>query len=157
MFIESRRAADRNQQFQQRKTGAALIQKMTLQWWAREAIANCIRAVVGDRWAHQLAGILRAKGVARSQIESGFVDVLSYVPPIFVTSTVYGEFLGIAPAFGRKYGHLPAAFLIYPTSTINSESRCAGLFEIRQGSPEEISATFVGLPLQHGGGERPPH
>src|ERR1700719_1607313 len=50
------------------------------------------------------------------------VTVLCHNPPVFRTGFVFDEFLGIAPAFGERYGDVPAGFIIYPTWEIESRS-----------------------------------
>ena len=52
----------------------------------------------------------------------GPVAVLSHDPPVFKTGIAQDEFLGIARAFGERYGDVAAGFIIYPTWTIESTS-----------------------------------
>jgi uncharacterized protein (TIGR01627 family) len=60
---------------------------------------------------------------AESRRGHGPVAVLSRDPPVFKTGIAFDEYLGIAAAFGRRYGNIPAGFVIYPTWTIeNPES-----------------------------------
>ena len=59
----------------------------------------------------------------------GPVAVLSNDPPIFMTGIVFDEVLGIAPAFGRAFGSLSAAFLIYPCSSIEAPDASAKIIE----------------------------
>jgi uncharacterized protein (TIGR01627 family) len=55
----------------------------------------------------------------------GPAAILSHSPPVFMTGIAFGELLGIAPAFARRYGNIPAGFLIYPTWTIEDAHRIA--------------------------------
>jgi uncharacterized protein (TIGR01627 family) len=55
----------------------------------------------------------------------GPVAVLSHVPPVFKTGIAFDAFLGIASAFGARYGNRPAGFIIYPTWSIENPSRIA--------------------------------
>ena len=55
----------------------------------------------------------------------GPVAVLSHDPPVFKSGIAYDEFLGIAPAFGERYGDVAAGFIIYPTWSIESSERPA--------------------------------
>lgn len=55
----------------------------------------------------------------------GPAAILSRSPPVLMTGIAFDELLGIAPAFGRRYGNIPAGFLIYPTWTIENEQRIA--------------------------------
>jgi glycosyltransferase involved in cell wall biosynthesis len=50
------------------------------------------------------------------------VTVLCHNPPVLRCGFVYDEFLGIAPAFGERYGDVPAGFIIYPSWAIGSRS-----------------------------------
>ncbi len=57
--------------------------------------------------------------------EFGPVLIVSHEPPIFMTGIAFEENLGIAPTFARVYEDVPAAFIIYPTWTIESPRRSA--------------------------------
>ncbi len=57
----------------------------------------------------------------------GPVAVISDFPPILWTGIAYDEWLGIASAFGRKFGNSPAGFFIYPTWTIEDPLRIAAI------------------------------
>ena len=57
----------------------------------------------------------------------GPCSVLSVDPPIFFSGIAFREFVGIAGAFGRKYGNAPAAFILYPTWTIASPAKAASV------------------------------
>ena len=52
-------------------------------------------------------------------------SVISSEPPIIMTGMAFEYFLGLAPAFGKTYPSLPAAFLIYPCWTIEDPRRSA--------------------------------
>ena len=53
-------------------------------------------------------------------IKFGPVRILAAEPPLFLTGTAYDEYLGLAPAFGRRYGNTPAAFIIFPTWSVET-------------------------------------
>jgi uncharacterized protein (TIGR01627 family) len=53
-------------------------------------------------------------------IKFGPVRILAAEPPVFLTGTAYDEYLGLAPAFGRRYGNTPAAFIIFPTWSVET-------------------------------------
>ena len=55
----------------------------------------------------------------------GPVAFLSRDPPVFMTGIAYDGFLGIAPAFGDRYGDVDAGFMIYPTWSIENAGLCA--------------------------------
>jgi glycosyltransferase involved in cell wall biosynthesis len=57
----------------------------------------------------------------------GPVVVISIDPPIIKCGIAYEEWLAIAGAFGRRYGNMPAAFLIYPTWSIESPEKTAAI------------------------------
>ena len=73
-------------------------------------------------------------------VEFGPVAILSYDPPIFLTGIAFEEFTGIAPAFGRTYGSLPAAFLIYPCWTIENAPRSAEVIKAAKAHLQEHPA-----------------
>lgn len=56
-------------------------------------------------------------------IPFGPVRILSVDPPVFLTGTSYDEFLGVAPSFARRYGNVPAAFIVYPTWSIETAEK----------------------------------
>lgn len=60
-------------------------------------------------------------------IKFGPVRVLSYRPPIFLSGIPYDEFLGMAPAFGRRYGDVKAGFIIFPTWTIETPKKAQAI------------------------------
>lgn len=60
-------------------------------------------------------------------IRFGPVRILSSAPPIFLSGIPYDEFLGMAPSFAANHGNVPAGFLIFPTWSIESEERAAGI------------------------------
>jgi glycosyltransferase involved in cell wall biosynthesis len=57
----------------------------------------------------------------------GPAAVISVEPPIIKCGIAYEEWLAIAGAFGRRYGNIPAAFLIYPTWSIESPAKTAAI------------------------------
>lgn len=69
----------------------------------------------------------RGRRISQARAEFGPSALLSEDPPIFLTGIAFEEYLGIAPAFGRTNGSLPAAFLIYPTWTIEDRRRSAAV------------------------------
>ncbi|MGO9029423.1 MAG: glycosyltransferase [Acidimicrobiales bacterium] len=54
-------------------------------------------------------------------------SLLSVDPPIFFSGMAFKEHVGIAGAFGRRYGNIPAAFVLYPTWTIANEGAAASV------------------------------
>ena len=52
-------------------------------------------------------------------------SLISVDPPIFLSGLAFKEYLGIAGAFGRRFGNRPAAFVLYPTWTIASKEQAA--------------------------------
>jgi glycosyltransferase involved in cell wall biosynthesis len=50
--------------------------------------------------------------------EIGPIRMLSMAPPVFFSGIHRDEYLGIAPAFGRRYGKQKAGFMIFPTWTL---------------------------------------
>ena len=52
-------------------------------------------------------------------------SLISVDPPIFLSGLAFKEYLGIARAFGRRFGNRPAAFVLYPTWTIASKEQAA--------------------------------
>lgn len=63
----------------------------------------------------------------------GPCSILSVDPPIFFSGIAFKEFVGIAGAFGRRFGNLPAAFILYPTWTIASPSKAASVIAAARG------------------------
>jgi glycosyltransferase involved in cell wall biosynthesis len=57
----------------------------------------------------------------------GPVGLISQDPPIFMTGIAFDELIGIAGAFGRRFGDIPAGFLIYPTWSIEEAGRVAAI------------------------------
>ena len=55
----------------------------------------------------------------------GPASLLSVDPPMFLTGMAFKEYVGIAGAFGRRYGDVPAGFLVYPTWTVGSPAAAA--------------------------------
>ena len=52
--------------------------------------------------------------------DSGPAAVLSRHPPILISGIAHDQFLGIAPAFGERYGDVAAGFIIFPTWSIET-------------------------------------
>jgi glycosyltransferase involved in cell wall biosynthesis len=57
----------------------------------------------------------------------GPVAVISLDPPILKTGIAFAEWLGIAGAFGRRFGDWPAGFLIFPTWSNEAPERIAAI------------------------------
>ena len=57
----------------------------------------------------------------------GPVAIISSDPPIIKCGIAYEEWLAIAGAFGRRYSNMPAAFLIYPTWSIENPEKAAAI------------------------------
>ena len=64
-------------------------------------------------------------------MEIGPIRMLSIAPPVFFSGIHRDEYLGIAPAFGRRYGKQKAGFMIFPTWTLE-----------RRGVPAAIKRRF---------------
>ena len=62
---------------------------------------------------------------------TGPIRMLSMAPPVFFSGIHRDGYLGIAPAFGRRYGKQKAGFMIFPTWTLE-----------RPGVPEAIKRRF---------------
>ena len=76
---------------------------------------------------------------------TGPIRMLSMAPPVFFSGIHRDGYLGIAPAFGRRYGKQKAGFMIFPTWTLE-----------RPGVPEAITRRFdehAALLPERGGGE----
>ena len=56
-------------------------------------------------------------------IQFGPVRVLSVEPPVFLSGIPYNEYLGIARAFGQRYGNRECGFIIFPTWSIEDQPR----------------------------------
>ena len=78
--------------------------------------------------------------VDETPFEFGSAAILSFDPPIFYCGIAFGESIGIAPAFGKLYGSLPAGFIIYPTWTIDEECRARRVIEAAKAHQEEYPA-----------------
>ena len=61
-------------------------------------------------------------------------------PPIIQTGIAFEEYAGIAPAFGRMHGSLPAAFLIYPCWTLEDRRRSAAVIATARAHQEKYPA-----------------
>jgi uncharacterized protein (TIGR01627 family) len=55
----------------------------------------------------------------------GPCSVISVDPPVLLSGIAFTEYVGIAGAFGRRFGNRPAAFALYPTWTIASKEQAA--------------------------------
>ena len=60
----------------------------------------------------------RRNAAAGKPTEIGPIRMLSIAPPVFFSGIHRDEYLGIAPAFGRRYGKQKAGFMIFPTWTL---------------------------------------
>lgn len=67
------------------------------------------------------------KGSHFTRRDYGPIAVISHDPPIIKTGIAYDEWIGIAGAFGRRFGNIPAAFLIYPTWSIEDPDKIAAI------------------------------
>jgi len=61
------------------------------------------------------------------RLNYGPVSLISVDPPILLSGIAFEEHVGIAGAFGRRFGNLPAAFVLYPTWTIGSKEGAASV------------------------------
>ncbi len=77
----------------------------------------------GEYVLPQMAALHHGSDDQRSDF--GPVAALSRDPPVFMSGIAFDEFLGIALAFGRRYGDIPAGFIIYPTWSIEDRARSA--------------------------------
>ena len=68
-------------------------------------------------------------GMSDSPQQFGPVAALSFDPPIFLTGMAFQNMIGIATAFGKRYGSVPAAFLIYPCWSIEDQLRSGQVIE----------------------------
>ena len=93
---------------------------------ARSGAAKLLRGL-NERTARKAlkAHASKRRTPADVSAEFGPVSVLSCDPPIFMTGIAFREMIGIAPAFARKYGAQPAAFLIYPCWTLETQDTSA--------------------------------
>ena len=62
----------------------------------------------------------------------GPVAIMSMAPPIIMTGMAYENWIGIAGAFGRRFGNRPAAFLICPTWSIEKPEIVSAISEMRR-------------------------
>jgi glycosyltransferase involved in cell wall biosynthesis len=53
-------------------------------------------------------------------IQFGPARLLSAAPPVFLSGIPYNEYLGIARAFGERYGNMKSGFIIFPTWSIDN-------------------------------------
>ena len=60
-------------------------------------------------------------------ISFGPVRVLSDDPPVFLSGIPYDGFLGIARAFGERYGDRKAGFVIFPTWSIEKPRKAKAI------------------------------
>jgi uncharacterized protein (TIGR01627 family) len=73
------------------------------------------------KWKSELMQPDQAPAVEEKSTAFGPAAILSFDPPILYSGIAFEEYIGIASTFGKQYGSLPAAFLIYPCWTIDSE------------------------------------
>jgi uncharacterized protein (TIGR01627 family) len=62
----------------------------------------------------------------------GPARILSVDPPVFLTGMAGGDYLGIARAFGERFGNVDAAFLVFPTWTIEQPGVAAAVRKFHQ-------------------------
>ena len=74
-------------------------------------------------------------------------SLISVDPPIFLSGLAFKEYVGIAGAFGRRFGNRPAAFVLYPTWTIASKEQAALVIAAAQQASGQISRPPSGLHL----------
>lgn len=67
------------------------------------------------------------RGYSPTPRNFGPVAVLSADPPLIKTGIAYDEWIGIAGAFGHRFGNVPAGFLIYPTWSIEPVEKIAAI------------------------------
>ncbi|HLH96248.1 MAG TPA: glycosyltransferase [Xanthobacteraceae bacterium] len=89
-----------------------------------------IEPLTGKRRRERLRSLerhrpMRADGYPAKPHDSGPVALISRDPPIFLTAIAFDEWIGIAGAFGRRFGDCPAGFLIYPAWSIEDSGRVA--------------------------------
>ena len=82
----------------------------------------------------------RAPPVEEVATEFRPAAILSFDPPIFYSGIAFEENIGIAPAFAKIYGDLPAAFLIYPCWTIDEDYRARCVIEAAKAHQQEHPA-----------------
>ena len=99
---------------------SSVKQRLTLLW-------RSLKRTVGRRGGKKTKTPGAKRGVRSPEI--GPVPVLSVRPPILMSGIAYDQFLGIAPAFGERYGDVAAGFIIFPTWSIE-----------HPGKPEQIAA-----------------
>ena len=63
------------------------------------------------------------------RLNYGPAALISADPPVFLSGIAFEEHIGIARAFGRRFGDVPAAFVLYPTWTIGSPRGAAAVIE----------------------------
>ena len=74
----------------------------------------------------RLRRILKRGGLPSRAVGPGPVLTLSVSPPVFLSGIPFEEYLGIAGAFARRYGDIPAGFIIFPTRTIERAGTANG-------------------------------
>jgi glycosyltransferase involved in cell wall biosynthesis len=62
----------------------------------------------------------------------GPVALVSMTPPIIMGGMAYENWIGMAGAFGRRFGKRPAAFLIYPTWTLEKPEVVSAIARVRR-------------------------
>ena len=125
------RAARRNAQ------GRWIAFKLRMTTLRKSAKRRIIQEKAKIRWPRLTTAGRSEMLAARTHLP---VAVLCHNPPVFKTGIIFEEFLGIAPAFGERYGDVAAGFIIYPTWTI--ESRSAALAAVAA-AHRERSETII--------------
>jgi glycosyltransferase involved in cell wall biosynthesis len=69
----------------------------------------------------------RLPELGEGPIRFGPVKLLSTDPPIFLSGIPYDEYVGVARAFGNRYGNVKAGFIIFPTWTIEAPDKARSL------------------------------
>lgn len=92
--------------------------------WVKKLIPATIRKAM--RRARRLRGS-SSSAVAKDPIDFGPVRVLSTSPPVLLTGIPYNEYLGIAGAFGQRYGNVEAGFVVFPTWSLEGPGRPQGV------------------------------
>lgn len=95
-------------------------------------LSRFIRKSVGSRriinWSEDLSFEAERLPELRGRpIEFGPVRILSTDPPIFLSGIPYDEFLGVARAFGERYGNVRAGFIVYPTWSIEDRRKAMAI------------------------------
>ena len=78
--------------------------------------------------------------VEETLTEFGPAAIFSFDPPIFYCGIAFEECIGIAEAFGKVYGSLPAGFIIYPCWTIDEDYRARCVIEAAKSHQQQYPA-----------------